>query len=187
MDLNTRQLLGTIKLLMRPDMAPKACQVLRQYIENNHDISLSFMIHPRQNYNTGYHRVVRNEDSLKRALKHPITEAMRDIEKTNTLWSAPNSVCFRFSGGVPSVPLLTVLNRSLPVLGGQLPESVFGDVSQLGVVVGEVVDGPMDRIREVAAINLRSWFGFGVEKEERLWKDPFFVLPSFFECALVVD
>ena len=156
-------------------MAPKACQVLRQYIEKNYYFTLWFMIHPQDNYIWGYTREIQKGYSGREVVMQPMTEAMLDIEKTCGLWSLPNFVCFRASSNAPHHPELTILNTSLTYLGGKLPESVFGEMSEFGVVIGKVLDGPIDLIRQLAAF------------EYKAYEDKNLNFPTTFECALVND
>ena len=186
-----QQLLGRIVLSIMPDMAPKACRVLRQYVENRYNFQLSFTVDSpdiRDDDSTMmFYRQVRRGTAVEDAVTHPLTDAMKDIEESSGLWSSANSVCFKFSEEEPHMPELTVLNTSLTTLGGKLPESVFGQSSRCGVVIGKVLEGPIDKVRKLAAFEYQTCVEFGVSKKERTWEDKFFVIPSYFRCALWDD
>ena len=134
------------------------------------------MIDPQHNSTHTYARLIRKEGSVKKAIWHSLPpEALQDIETSSALWSTPNFVCLKFSEEAPYIPELTVLNTNLTYLGGKLPESVFEDASQFGVVIGKVLDGPIDRARLLAAF------------EYRTLEDNPFDCPTAFDCVLVED
>ena len=171
----SRQLLGVIKLLVWPDVAPKACQILRQYVEKDYKFHLSFMVDPQHNYTRTYRRRVRKGSSATDAIMYPTTEAMRETEKSSALWSSPNFVCLKYSDESPHVLVLTVLNTNLTYLGGKPPESGFGEASEFGVVIGKVLDGPIDEVRRNAAFEYQA-----CEAE-------YANFPTTFECVLLGD
>ena len=182
-----RKLFGTLKLLIWPDVAPKACQILRQYVENSYAMELSLMFDPQLDETLSYDRHVQKDGSVKIALTHPATEAMQDIEKTNAFWSSSNFVCFKFSDSEPSIPELTIMNGHRSALDGKLPESVFEEVTWHGVVIGKVLDGPIDPIRQLTAFDYQTTREFDVANKKRNWED---WLPSStinFECAVDND
>ena len=183
--MSNRQLLGTLQLLIWPDVVPKACQVLRHYVEKDYDFEFSLMVNPPTNDTRAYRRHVRRDGALKYAVSHPLPEAMQDIEKTSALWSLPSYVCFKISDEEPHVPELVVLNTNLTYLAGKQPESAFGQVSEFGVVIGKVLLGPIDLVTQVAAFDHKALEEFEVAKEERTWKDGTFSFPASFQCAVL--
>ena len=178
---------GPVEVLIWPDVAPKACQVLRQYVESDYQFQLSVTFALPLNLTD---RQVQEGESVDDAIKHPLTEAMREIEETSALWSSPGSVCFTCTD---EVPRLTVLDRSLTILDGQQPDNVFGEVSGFGVVVGKVVCGPVgkvvcgpvDVLRDLAAFDRQGQGEFGRGRDELSLGDGFFVFPTAFDCALL--
>ena len=173
-------------MVIWPDVAPKACQVLRQYVENKYKFQLSFTVDPVDDEATmTFHRQRRIGTSVEGMVTHPLTEAMQNVETTSDFWASPNFVCFKFSDEEPHMPELIFLSTNLTKLRGELPENVFGQSGWCGMVIGKVLDGPIDQVRKLAAFEDQACIEFGVAKEEQTWEDQFFTFPSYFECSLL--
>ena len=140
------RLFGSMDLLIWADVAPKACQLLRRYIDNDYYFAVSRMIGTCRKLT--FATIERKQHNASKVAEHVELndEDFAELEKGTGLWCAPDSVVLTLDreNGV-NEPELTISSRG-KCLSGKQPEKP-GDVP--GLVIGKVLHHPSRRVEQL--------------------------------------
>ena len=138
-----RDMSGSVVVLIRADVAPKACQILRRYVENDYHFTVDHTVGRSTDAKRGLVRCIRRMigdrcGSLSQVIKLSQEEST-DVEKQSGLWVVSQSVLLSFSENGPR--LLISNGMEQPLIGQQPDISLMeGKADQLpGIVVGKVL------------------------------------------------
>ena len=139
------EMFGSVMVLIWADVAPKACQILRRYVENEYRFTVEYTVGRSTDANQGLTRCTYRTKTGGWG-SHLLTQAtelsqeeITDVKKQSGLWAVPQSVLVSFDEYGPH---LLILNRmEQPLLGLQPSIRVTEDTTgeQSGIVVGKVL------------------------------------------------
>ena len=135
--------LGSVEVLIWADVAPKACLILRRYVENKYYFTVKHTAGRSTDAKRGLARCIGRTTidyfgSLSQ-LRELSQEEITDVEKQSGLWVVSQSVLLSFSENGPR--LLISNGMEQPLIGQQPDISLMeGKADQLpGIVVGKVL------------------------------------------------
>ena len=154
--------LGSVEVLIWADVAPKACQILRRYVENNHRFTVEHTVGRSTDANRGLARCTRRTKSDRFVFQSPLIKLSQKeithVEKRSELWEVPHSVLLSFD---EYVPRLLISNRmEQPLLGQQPSMKLMEDTTreQSRILVGKVLScSPelLENCRRQSGVELR--------------------------------
>ena len=135
------KMLGSVDMLIWADVAPKACEILRRYAENNYSFTVGHMVEDKNKANSrmvfcSSKRTGVSGSQLAEIRRLSVEE--RKVEKQSGLYYGPDSVLLTL--GV-SGPKLTILSKMGQALSGEQPNKPAECTTDElpGIVVGRVL------------------------------------------------
>ena len=182
------RLFGAATVVIWADVAPRACQILRQYVENGFFFRVGQTVGRLTDENAGvlaYGRMNHNPRRLSRAE----VEAGKQIDAGNKidagnqsgLWYAPDSVLLTLTILGPRLVICSRMDSMGQTLLGQQPNNTLTKCTaskQPGIVVGKVISSPPKSLRQLQDFTYAA--SLTSSQTGR-----FLLFPRAFECSLI--
>ena len=141
------QLLGSMDLLIWTNAAPRACQLLREYVEKDYFFAVARMIGSFKKPKSFIaFRKGKNIETSEISTQVDIDEEKLDaLEKRSKLWTVPDSVSLNLRH---DEPWLVIANSHEPLQGSHL-EKPPGMRGEGEIVIGKVLNPPPLQVRQL--------------------------------------
>ena len=180
------RMVGFVDMVIWADVAPKACQLLRRYVENDYHFRVGHTVGDFDDANSGMvfcGRKKRGDGGANSAFK-ALSEGDREVEEQSELWSLPDSVLLAVDDIYPG---LIILNKTGQALTDKQPNNGIistGTGRVPGVVVGKVLSSPPERLKRLHEFLYAATWKFDPEEDDR-GDEVFLAFPLKFECSIV--